>query len=292
MLRQANNKAFVEGILAEVNLREGTSAKGDYISGEIKVKVEQEVNGQMAELEVPVSLFASKITTKGTPNPAYKSIKSVETDLVSIAAAGGEEKADRVRISGDLVENAFYGRNGELTSYPRVRASFVNKIAAKDCNPKATFSIEMVVANKAEEVDKDGVETGRYLIKGIVPQYGEKVDIIDFVGASKGVVDALSQYWTVGDTFRAQGKLNFTSATRTVKTEVDFGEPEERTFTTHLSELIITGGSQTPLDGDFAYDGNEIKTALAARKARLEELKNKTPKPAPTTGFDSNDLGF
>lgn len=109
---------------------------------------------------------------------------------------------------------------------------------------------------------------------------------------SKGVVDALSKYWTVGDTFRAQGKLNFTSVTKTVVQEVDFGEADERTFTTHVSELVITGGSQTALDGDFAFDGGEIKNALAERKVRLEELKNKTPNSQPAPKFNSNDLGF
>jgi hypothetical protein len=295
-MRQAENKVYIEGILAEVDIKEGSFVRDgsnvDYISGDIKVKVSQELNGETKDIEVPVNMYATKLTKKGTPNPAYKSIKALTTDFTSIAAAGGEAGADRVRLTGDLVENAFPGRNGDITSYPRVRASFVNKINASDCTPKATFTIELVVASKNPEVDKDGVETGRYVVKGIVPQYGGKVDVMDFIGMSKGVVDALSKYWTVGETFRAQGKLNFTSTTRTVTTEVDFGEPDVKTYTSHVSELVITGGSQTPLEGDFAFDGNEIKAALAQRKQRLEDQKNRTPKSPATPTFDSNDLGF
>lgn len=295
-MRQAENKVYIEGILAEVDIKEGQFVREgqnvDYISGDIKVKVSQELNGETKDIEVPVSMFATKFTKKGTPNPAYKSIKSVATEFTSIAAAGGEAGADRVKLTGDLIENAFPGRTGDITSYPRVRASFVNKVSATDCVPKATFNIELVVASKNAEVDKDGVETGRYIVKGIVPQYGGKVDVMDFIGMSKGVVNALSTYWTVGDTFRAQGKLNFTSTTREVKTEVDFGEPEVRIYTSHVSELVITGGSQTPLEGDFAFDANEIKTALAARKQRLEDLKNKAPKSPAAPSFNSSDLGF
>ena len=173
-MRQAENKVYIEGILAEVDIKEGSFARDgqnvEYISGDIKVKVSQELNGEVKDIEVPVNMYATKLTKKGTPNPAYKSIKALTTDFVSIAAAGGEAGADRVKLTGDLVENAFVGRNGEITSYPRVRASFVNKVSATDCVPKATFNAELVVASKNSEVDKDGVETGRYVVKGIIPQ--------------------------------------------------------------------------------------------------------------------------
>ena len=66
--------------------------------------------------------------------------------------------------------------------------------------------------------------------------------------------------------------------------------------TVSVSELIITGGTQTPLEGEFAYDEDEISAALQERQAYLAELKNKakakesTPKAAPAKkGFD---LGF
>ena len=93
--------------------------------------------------------------------------------------------------------------------------------------------------------------------------------------------------------------MNFSSRTETVVKEVDFGEPQEMVRTFSVSELVITGGSATPLDGDRAYDINEIKEALAERKARLDKMKddaaNSTSKTRNAPAADSKgriDLGF
>ena len=116
---------------------------------------------------------------------------------------------------------------------------------------------------------------------------------------SAGVIDAISTYWNVGDTVRANGRLDFSATTETVIQEVDFGEPIEKTRTINRSDLIITGGSQEPLEGDFAYDSAEIQDALAARKLRLEQQKERdmsraasrqTPPKSTKNGFA--DLGF
>jgi hypothetical protein len=79
--------------------------------------------------------------------------------------------------------------------------------------------------------------------------------------------------------------------------QVDFGEPRIERKTVSVSELIITGGSQTPLEGDFAFDMDEIQAALEARQAHLAELKAKqkakekgAPKSAPKKSM--SDLGF
>ena len=67
-----------------------------------------------------------------------------------------------------------------------------------------------------------------------------------------------------------------------------------------ISELVIPGGSQTPLEGDFAFSVEDIQKALVERKERLAALKEKgTAKKAPapasgrtTSALDVNDLGF
>ena len=95
MLRQAENKVKVEGILAEVDINPGSFNKNgqtmESIGGSIIVKVTQKINGEEKELSIPVHMFASKLTNKGTPNPAYESIMKVKNEFTSIAAAGGED---------------------------------------------------------------------------------------------------------------------------------------------------------------------------------------------------------
>ena len=305
MLREAENIVKIEGILSETDLKYGSYVKNgkpvENISGTIKIKVSQQINGEDTNLEIPVHMFANKKKNDGSNNPAYESIERIMKDFTSIAAAGGEEGADRVRItSGKIQMNEYYGRGENLVSFPRITASFVSKVKKEECKPQATFAVEFYVGSMDNELNRDGEETGRYIVKGIVPQYGGKIDVVNFVAVAPGVVNAISSYWNVGDTVKASGRLNFSSKTEVVTKEVDFGEPIEQTRTINVSDLIITGGSQTPMDGEFAFDANDIKAAAAERKNRLEELKktssdkakNKTQTAPPASRVTAQDLGF
>ena len=307
MLKQAENKVKIEGILSEIDLKPGSFVKDgktiESIGGTIKVKVDQVINGEETSLEIPVHMFATKTTNKGTPNPAYDSISKVMNEYVSIAAAPAGVSADMIRITaGSISMNEYYNSNGDLVSFPRVSTSFISKIkSAKEFKPEATFSAQFVVASMADEVDREGNPTGRYKIRGIIPQYGGKVDVVEFIAANPNVITAVSSYWNNGDTVQANGRLNFSSKTETVVTEVDFGEPVSRTRTINVSELVITGGSQNPLDGDFAYDMAEITSALEMRKVMLEKQKEKdmsrakqkqAPAQTPASNSALSDLGF
>lgn len=305
MLESKENKVRIEGILSEVDIKPTSFQKNgkemNAIGGTIKVRVEQKLTKTDPEptiLEVPVQMFASELKNDGTPNPAYENIMRVMNEYVSIAASD-EAHADRIRITnGQIKMNEYYSQNGALVSFPRINASFISKVKKEDFKPEATFSVTFAVASKGYETDKDGVETEKYCVTGILPQYGGKVDVIKFYTASKNVTEAISEYWEQGDTVRASGKLNFTSRTETVMTEVDFGDPVEETRTISISELLITGGSSTPLEGEFAYDQDEIMSALAERKVRLAELKENNKKggskkaPAQASGNRFKDLGF
>lgn len=302
MLETKENNVRIEGILNEINLAEGNftrvdGTKCDSISGTIIIGVTQDINGVATDLSIPVHMFAAKYTNDGRPNPAYEGMQKVMKEYVSVAAAG-IDAADRVRIThGQITMNEYYNQNGNLVSFPRISSSFVSKVKKEEFKPTAVFTAVFVVGRKVAETDKDGIETGKYKISGLLPQYGGKIDVVPFYAVNPGVIDAISQYWNEGDTVRASGKVNFTSRTEIRKVEVDFGEPTEESRTISVSELLITGGNSTPLDGDFAIDNDEVQKALTDRTARLEQLKNK--KPATTKGSHTapaknkfNDLGF
>ena len=303
MLKQAENSVKIEGILSEIDLKTGSSNKNgkttEYIGGSIKVRVTQVLNGKNVDLDIPVFMYSNKLKNDGNPNPAYASIERVMNEYVSIAA-GGIDAADRVRITNANIRmNEYYGQGGQLNSYPRINASFVTKVTdLTKFNPEATFSAVFMIAAMGHETDKDGVQKeDRFKIRGILPQYGGKVDVVDFYATTPSVISAVSSYWSEKDTVKVNGKLNFTSVVEEKMVEVDFGEPRMERRTVSVSELIITGGTQTPLDGDFAFDEDEINEALKARQAYLAELKEKAkdkePKKAAAPakkGF--SDLGF
>jgi hypothetical protein len=302
MLRQAENKVKIEGILAETDLKYGSYVRNgetiENIGGSIKVLVEQTINDQNVTLEVPVYMFSTKLTKAGKINPAYESIENVMKNFVSIAACGSKEQATKIRItSGNIRMNEFMGQGGTLVSQPRVNASFVG-LATGEFKPEATFSLEFVMSECHYEVDNQGVELDppKLAIMTILPQYGGKVDVVKLTATNPNVISAIEQYWEAGNTYHASGRLNFSSTTKTEVIEEGFGEPQERTRTINVSEFIVTGGAQEPLDDEYAFDGNDIRTALAERKQRLEDMKNQQaqPKstPAPTSSKGKFDLGF
>ena len=297
------NIVKIEGILSEIDLeykeftKNGAATKA--IGGSIKVRVNTVINGAETELEIPVHMFAAQLTNSGSPNPAYDSIARIKEEYISIAASDIEH-ADRVRITkGAISMNEYYGQDGRLISFPRITASFVSKIKREECKPKAEFAVTFMVGKAGYELDKDGVETDKYKVTGMIPQYGGRVDVVPFFAYNQGTIDAISNYWQEGDTVKAIGKLNFTSQTKEVEVQVDFGEPTIETRTYSISELVITGGSSTPLDGEFAINYEDVKAALEDRKTRLAESKEKSanrgasgkaPAPAATRKF--SDLGF
>ena len=295
-MRKVEHKGIIEGILSEIDIKEVSYEKNgvpmEALSGVVKVRV----NLDNETLEIPVNVFANKITNAGKEHPGYKSLQTLKDNFVSIAA-GGEENADAIRVTGiNLVMNEYYDQNGNLISYPRVRASFFNKVKKDELAPKAEFDLEMMIASVNDDLDKEGVPTGRLKIMGIVPQYNG-VDVMPFYAINDKAVSFIKNYWKEGDTVKMHGKIHFTSKHEIIKEDVAFGDPIERTRTITTSELIGTAGTNA-LEGDFAFDRAEIDKLLAERKARLEAEKEKSMSrtkqasaPAPSGSFGDN-LGF
>lgn len=295
MLTQAENIVKIEGLLSEIDLNYGNYVKDgktvDTISGTIKVRVNQEINRKERICEIPVHMFSAKYTKEGKLNPAYESIEKIMKEYVSIAASD-ESKADAIRINQAKITMNEYYKEDKFVSFPRITASFATRIKRTEMKPTATFSTNFVVGSKSYETDKEGNETGRYRVQGIIPQYGGKVDVVPFYVVSEAAIESISSYWESYDTVSAIGKLDFSSTTENYTIEVDFGEPEVRSRTINISDLIITGGTQEPLDGERAYSKEDIDAALADRKQRLEASKNKTANKPTASAKPKPNLGF
>lgn len=296
MLRQAENLIEVEGILSEIDLKYGSYKKDDKtvetVGGTIKVLVEDNDSAR----EITAHLFSGKYTTKGAINPAYTSIEEVMNSFVSIAASS-KETADRIRFRGQLKMNEYSTNDGKIISQPRVTTSFVNKITNGKFTPKANFTMAFMVSDVHRVVDGDGVEVdpAKLEVTAVVPQYGGKVDVCKFYATKPNVIEGIESSWEPGNTYRAAGYLNFASTTTVVKEDFGFGDTVEKVKTSRVSEFVITSGSPVPLEGEFAYDVEEIKAAMAERKARLEAEKNKPQTkttPAQTSTKGKLDLGF
>lgn len=292
------NEVEIEGILCENNLTKTTYKNKDgksiqCIRGNLLVRVEQDGRTN----DIPVSFFANMYKNDGSLNSQYKSLETIMNEYTSMASATAEAKADYVKIKKATIEmNEYPSKNtGNLVSFPRIRGSFCEKVRPEAFNPHATFKVRMMIANTNYEVDSEGCETGRYRIEGLVPGYGDSLHKIPFIAENKNVINVVSSYWTRGDTVVATGKLVFSVSTEKIVTEVDFGEPIEQVRTTKVSEIVITGGAQNPLDEDQSFDTDYINRLIKIREERLnaEKAKSSTKKETSKTPSDINDpLGF
>lgn len=290
-MKEAENVVEIKGKLSEVNLKEAEKDGRRYISGNIIIKVNQEISGKMVSMDLPVTMIAGQYTRAGTDNPAYQSALKVMNEMKSIAACKSADEADSVVITrGTIGENAFLSQQKTLVLDTRIKASFVNKLVG-EYTPTATFTNVIVIASMNEELDKEGQQTGRLLITGVVPQYGDKVDIVNYIVESVPAIKHITTYWNKGDTVRVFGKINY--STRTIETEeaVGFGEPIKRSRTESIRELIVTSGSEEAFPEESAYKKEEVSAALVDRKARLTAIesgtsfKKEAPKDAKLYGF-------
>lgn len=291
---QSKNIVNIVGILKELEIEEKTSKAGkDFVAGRAVIKVDQEINGKLRECEIPVDIYANKLTSTGAVSKLYPMVVKYKEDFTSLAACPEDqpELASKVVINGaSLNENAWIDtRTGQPISSIRVRSNFLNKVKG-DYEPGATFEITGVILNKIEET-KDDQPTGRLKVKVAVVQYQGTVDVLDLIAESESAVNFIQNNYEEGDTVNLTGRINMSHTVRTWYEEQGFGEPIKRQQTESCRELIILGGSPSGLEDTYSYDANDIKAGLAARTARIQELKNKQPEGRTQTP-KTNGFGF
>jgi hypothetical protein len=296
--KQATNVVLIEGTYLEADLREGKASNGkDYIAGNIIIGVDQKVNGKMEYSEIPVSVFATKLKNDGKDNPAFKNISKLKTDFVSKAtAADTGHTADIIRLQrGEVMENVFTAPDGNVISFWRVRNAFFEQVKS-DVVPKATFKNKIVLLNKKFEVDSEGVETGRLILKGALVQYAGKVDLITYVVETPDAIQHIDRKWQVNDTVLVAGFIRSTTTIEEHVEEVGFGAPIPDTVTRTKRELIVTTGSPEGLDESESYLVEDIKKGLQDRQERINEAaaqsKAKEQSADLQKGFGTAKGGF
>lgn len=292
--KESKNVVEVVGILKELDVEEKTTADGrGYVSCKAVVKVDQEINGQMVECEVPLRGFSMALKKDGGPNKVYQSMVQYKDKYTSLAACPDDhpEMASRVVInSGRIEENMWQDQTtGTVRTGFQISTNFINPARANE-EEKATFELSGVILGTEMEQGDEG-ETGRLKIKFGVVRYAGKLDVIELIAASEAAVNFISQNWEEGDTVNVNGKISINQSTKTWTEEQGFGEPIKRTKTISRKELIIVGGSPSGLEEDYSYDHDDIKVALDERVGRMNELKEKTnlagkaQTQAPKNGF-------
>lgn len=280
MLREADNKVFVEGTVSEINLEVKDIQGKEAITGNLVIET-----GENSICTVDV--FANKFKKDSTDeNSIFKGLSTVMNEYKSIAKVGKEE-ADKVKISGaKITVNDYYNGADVLKSDIKVQTNFVNRLkAGEEFDPKAEFEIEVFIHKINDEVDSNGDVTGNKIISGLVPVYDGKIVPMEFIVKDSEIIQGIDSLYEPGQTVKLYGNVNvFVTTTKTI-VPVAIGKPKEVIKTLTNRELIVTGGSEPYLeDNPNVFAVETVKNAMAAREEMLAELKTKKEKKGNSGG--------
>lgn len=294
ILRDAENRFDVVGILAEKKLEVKTFANGEAIVGDLVVKT-----GETSFIKLKV--FTSRMTKAGVESKSFVAFSTVMNEYKSIAETGNEETADKVTAFGKITEGKpFLNQQGEVVVSKSNQVSFISRITdMAKYQPKASWQGEVFVQGYKSELkkeDEDLVETGRKLMQVVVPTYGGKVFPMELVLVdidNNGCIEFFEENVKRNSTVKVYCDLvNTTEKVVQGATSGGFGRKEPQVFTKTINEKVVVGADDVYPDYEEgeetqkAYDPQAITQALAIREQLIEETKNSTPAtPAPKTTF-------
>ena len=304
-MRRVANKVQIEGYLRENNLELIRNDKQEeVIRGSLVVALD---NVRSCRAQFYVSRFNTLKPGETTrqESKAYSrlvellpgntiSISSLMKDQAAMTFDVAKESATKVWIIGALQEYIRKDEKGEVISSTTIKGLSAGIKTESDKNPftqKAEFEVEMYIEGKRPEM-KDGEETGRIVLTGLIPEYDDSVSRIEFVTELGDATDYIEENYNVGQTVKVYGDVINTY----VRVEKEggghtFGRTLEPQYeTTFTSERQIFGGTATPLDEDDenALKKAEIKAALALRQQKIDNMpaKDDAPKAVnPKKGF-------
>ena len=304
-MRRVANKVQIEGYLRENNLELIRNDKQEeVIRGSLVVALD---NVRSCRAQFYVSRFNTLKPGETTrqESKAYSrlvellpgntiSISSLMKDQAAMTFDVAKESATKVWIIGALQEYIRKDEKGEVISSTTIKglsAGIKTESAKHPFTQKAEFEVEMYIEGKRPEM-KDGEETGRIVLTGLIPEYDDSVSRIEFVTELGDATDYIEENYNVGQTVKVYGDVINTY----VRVEKEggghtFGRTLEPQYeTTFTSERQIFGGTATPLDEDDenALKKAEIKAALALRQQKIDNMpaKDDAPKAVnPKKGF-------
>lgn len=304
-MRRVANKVQIEGYLRENNLELIRNDKQEeVIRGSLVVALD---NVRSCRAQFYVSRFNTLKPGETTrqESKAYGrlvellpgntiSISSLMKDQAAMTFDVAKESATKVWIIGALQEYIRKDEKGEAISSTTIRGLSAGIKTESDKHPfaqKAEFEVEMYIEGKRPEM-KDGEETGRIVLTGLIPEYDDSVSRIEFVTELGDATDYIEENYNVGQTVKVYGDVINTY----VRVEKEggghtFGRTLEPQYeTTFTSERQIFGGTATPLDEDDenALKKAEIKAALALRQQKIDNMPTKDDAPKavnPKKGF-------
>lgn len=275
---QSENVVTVVGTLSELKIEQGKSTKTgkEYVSGQAKIAVDQEIKGTVTHNVITVKMFANKVTKEGRENKIYNDILGYAESFTSLAAAEDPADASRVSVTGKLEENTWKDKKTDRVINDFVVSSNFLNFAKKDVEDTAIFRMTGVVL-KMTDVEYENESPKKHLEIGVV-KYNGTLDILPFETINDLGTDFVSSNWNKGDTVAFTGIINSSFTVKEEIIEQAFGKPIVKRITNPTKKLYIDGGAN-PLEEAKSYDAGEIKLAMDERQERIAATANSTTTP-------------
>jgi hypothetical protein len=265
MAKESTNKVMLAGPIVEITHKRGEYSGKAFLAGTVSIETGE-------DNIIPVDFFQYATTKEGKANGVYASLETVIKEYKTISEHSREE-ADHVEVStGNLTENAFYGRDGKLVRQFKIGSPFFNRKSSVE--PKNEFIVSGEVVRIQEEL-KDDVPTGALILTLLVVGYGDKANLIDFRVEGEQKADYVKTNYSPGQEVKIEGEIIVREVEKRLEEEVAFGDPIVQVKTWTEKALLVKGGTP-PVE--TSYTTEQKQAMLSERTAKLEKDKKKAEK--------------
>lgn len=193
-MRQVVNKVTIEGYLRENNLELVRDKTGEeVIRGSLIIAIDDVRSCRVQFYVNKYKALRAGETTKQENKSFAKLVEVLPGNTMSVASLMKDNasmdfetaklSATKMWAFASLQEYLRKDEKGEVISSTTIRgisAGVKTESENHPFEPHATFEVEMYIESKRPEM-KDGEETGRIVLVGLVPEYDDSVSRIEFV---------------------------------------------------------------------------------------------------------------
>ena len=273
------NEVNVRGYVFSHTLQERDSTRnpGDkVIMGLVNIATDDD-----AVNVVPVNFYVAEKTKKGTVNSTFT--KQILTENKTFEELGTD--AARVRVTGAIDVNDFYGRDGQLVTGKRVRGSFLhflnaNEVISSDKMPATSFEADVLLQAAMERESNDGSE---YVsLQGFAFNYrGDILPVTFSVQSEGGKKFFLNEDISASNPYFGKVWGNIKSTVVVSEQEEDdsavaFGAPQVRETTRTFRTWEVVGANVNEGMNEDTVTQEELNKAMAERQQRLADLEART----------------
>lgn len=275
------NSVNIRGYVFSHTLQERDSTKnpGDkIIMGLVNIATDDD-----AINVVPINFYVAEKTKAGKANATFTNLKQILTENKTYEECGTD--AARVRVTGAIDVNDFYGRDGQLVSGKRVRGSFLhflnaNEVISSDKMLATSFEADVLLQAAMERESNDGSE---YVsLQGFAFNYrGDILPVTFSVQSEGGKQFFLNEDISASSPYFGKVWGNIKSTVVVSEQEEDdsavaFGAPQVHETTRTFRTWEVVGANVNEGMNEDTVTQEELNKAIAERQQRLADLEART----------------